>query len=282
MALSPLKRVRSPWLRAALVIAAAGGATGLLQWLLLSEGLAALSAFPPFGEGIVGLVGGVAFAFSGPMLPLLVLFLAAPDAYASPMVRQGVFPGSLPMIGRAGWLPFFSGFGLAFVIAMSGVPEGYARLIYPAKRGIDFVAGGALLGYGLWLVETLNGLTGLIRPTRGVSRRFTPWAVTFLLGLSGGLLLYHHLDPTYDSVFFSSQIIRQSSHGVLAATSFVMGVGGAFLALAVPLAGVSQAARGMDRGLRAIGTMAGVLTVILGGFFLTGRYERLVFRLLGG
>ncbi|MCI0371262.1 MAG: hypothetical protein L0214_07740 [candidate division NC10 bacterium] len=230
----------------------------------------------------MGLVGGAAVAFSAPVVPLLVLFLAAPDTYASPMVRQGVLPAPLLTVGRAGWLPFFSGFGLAFVIAMTGVPEAYARVIYPARRGIDLVAGTALLGYGLWLVESLNAFTGLIRPKGRSSRRFSRWGVTFLLGLSAGLLLYHHLDPTYDSVFFASQIIRQSSHGVLAATSFVMGVGGAFLALAVALAGVSRARRGMDAALRAIGTAAGMLTAILGGLFLTGRYERLAFRLFGG
>ena len=220
-------------------------------------------------ELLYAFVGGVALAFSAPTLPLLLLYLAilftaekAPSELDSPC-RLTLVPAIL----------FLSAFVTASVITISGVPYVIARAIYKGKTAIDIIGGllvafygikvliGSTFFEGLWLIPLWKSKRGLL-------------VEVLLLGLFAGLLLFHHLDLFFDSVFFLTGRAGAFSHHPLSVSSFGLGLSAMYLALAYGFSLVTDS-RHVAQGIPWVRGVLGALTLILGLSLATGTFPSL-------
>jgi hypothetical protein len=93
-----------------------------------------------------------------------------------------------------------------------------------------------------------------------------------VLGATTGALVYHELDPVYDSVFFSTGNAVAASHAPLTVAAFVVGLalaylsGGAALRLSLSSTGWGHTVLRMGRAL------SGIATALVGLAVLTGRF----------
>lgn len=187
---------------------------------------------------VAAFLGGWALAFTRPLLLLLIPF--ATVVWLRPRGRASSGP-------QWPWLPpalFLAGFSLAFVVAISGAPDLVARGIYRAHRAIEVALGGLL---ALW------GALVAVRVPALIEARSGWWAAG--LGVATGLLFYHELDPSYDSVFFATGNAVASSHAPLTVVTFSTALSALYLAAA------AQAARWR---LPAARTLAGAGTALVG------------------
>lgn len=210
-------------------------------------------------EPLYALVGGVALAFSVPTLPLLVLYVT---------VLFSAGKNQLPSV-----MLFLLAFVTAFVVTIGGVPYSIASTIYNGKTIINIIGGILLAFYGL---KALNG-SGLISELRFLVSKSEKVAVmeAACLGLVAGLLLFHHLDPFYDSVFFLTGRAGAASHHPLSVSSFGLGLTAMYIALAY---GVSllTASRQVANDIAWLKGTASILSLILGLSFATGTFPSLV------
>jgi hypothetical protein len=223
-----------------------------LWWLLGVAALAAGSYWLVYGVGgpsaallpgrvlLAAFFGGWALAFTRPLLLVLVplatlVWLPVSDA-------PGIRPAPLRWSAAA---PFLGGFALTFVVTISGVPDSIVRRIYGAHGTIETIVGGLLLAWGALVA---------VHVPRFVTRR-SAWCAA-ALGIATGLLLYHELDPAYDSIFFATGNGVAASHAPLTVAVFTLGLASLQLVVAavvgrwrVPvgrvLAGVATAAFGV-------------------------------------
>lgn len=221
-------------------------------------------------ELLYALIGGAALAFSAPTLPLLVLYLM--------LIFIAVNPHSgLDAVNRIGLLPvtlFLVAFVAAFVISISGVPSVIAKAIYNWKTTINIIAG---LFVGFYGLKALNE-SGLMKslwfiPVSKAEKGLVAAAST--LGFMAGLLLFHHLDPYYDSVFFLTGRAGAFSHHPLSVASFGLGLSAMYLGVAYGLSLMAASMRLAKAGgwLKLI---FGLLTLILGFSFATGTFPSVV------
>ena len=225
-------------------------------------------------EPLYALVGGAALTFASPMLPLLVVYLTV-------LFTTGKLPSELDTTDRLSLVPgtlFLLAFVTAFVVAISGVPFVIADAIYKGKTVINLIGGLLVAFYGL---KALIG-SGLIKTLwfRPLSKSESGLLVeALILGLIAGLLLFHHLDPFYDSVFFLTGRAGALSHHPLSVSSFGLGVSAMYIALAYcfSLLAFSRLAKviGWVRGV------LGVLTLILGLSLATGTFPSLTALIYG-
>ncbi|MBI1734527.1 MAG: hypothetical protein HYR51_05070 [Candidatus Rokubacteria bacterium] len=169
---------------------------------------------------VAGFLGGWALAFTRPLL----VFLLIPFATVVWLRTSG--RGSHDP--RWSWLPpalFLTGFSLTFAVAISGAPDPVARAIYRA-HGVSEVALGVVLA--LW------GALVAVRVPAVVEAR-SGWLAAGL-GVATGLLFYHELDPSYDSVFFATGNAVASSHAPLTVAVFSTALSVLYFAAAVPAA----------------------------------------------
>lgn len=178
-------------------------------------------------EPLYALVGGVALAFSVPTLPLLVLYLSI--FFASE--RASLEPNTSHRPGLLAAVLFLFGFCVAFIITISGVPSSVAKQIYEQKWIVNLVGGFLVAIYGV-KVFIESGLIENLRfirvPKGGIGILIAPP----ILGFVAGLLLFHHLDPPYDSVFFLTGRAGAFSHHPLSVGSFGLGLSVMYFALA--------------------------------------------------
>lgn len=166
---------------------------------------------------VAGFVGGWALAFTRPLL----LFLLIPFATVV-WLRTSGRPSHT---ARWSWLPpalFLTGFSLTFAVAISGVPEPLARAIYGAHGVIETAVGAVL---ALW-----GAVVAVHVPARVEAR--SAWLAAGL-GIATGLLFYHDLDPSYDSVFFATGNAVASSHAPLTVAVFSTALSILYFAAAV-------------------------------------------------
>jgi hypothetical protein len=94
------------------------------------------------------------------------------------------------------------------------------------------------------------------------------------------LLLFHYLDPPYDSVFFLTGRAGAFSHHPLSVGTFSAGLSAMYIAVAHGLGGLIFSARTLN--IAWIKVLAGVLAFILGSSFATGRFSSLAGFISGG
>jgi hypothetical protein len=149
--------------------------------------------------------------------------------------------------GQWPWLPptlFVVGFSLTFVVAISGAPDRVAQAIYRAHDFIELGVGGLLALWGALIAVRVPAL---------IEARSEWWATG--LGVATGLLFYHELDPSYDSVFFATGNAVAASHAPLTVATFATALSLLYLAAAAPAA----------RWRLPIGrTLAGAATALVG------------------
>jgi len=221
-------------------------------------------------ELLYALVGGAALAFSFPTIPLLVIYLsvlfaAGKASCESDRGYRGTFlPASF----------FLLTFVAAFIIAISGVPSLVAKTIYRGKGTID-VVGGSLVGlYGVRVLIQ----SGLIKGFRSSGISIGSQAILLeapILGFITGLLLFHYLDPRYDSVFFLTGRAGAFSHHPLTVGSFGAGVSVMYFALAYSL-GLLMCPRQSPNVLAWEYGVVGALTATLGLSFAAGKFSSLM------
>lgn len=188
---------------------------------------------------VAGFLGGWALAFTRPLL----LFLLIPFATVV-WLRTSQRPSRDP---RCPWLPpalFLAGFSLMFSVAISGAPDPVARAIYRAHSVIEVAVGAALAAWG--------GLVAVRVPALVEAR--SGWLAAGL-GVATGLLFYHELDPSYDSVFFATGNAVASSHAPLTVAVF---------ATALSLLYFAAAAQAMGWRFPVGRTLAGTGTALIG------------------
>lgn len=219
-------------------------------------------------EALYALVGGVALAFSSSTLPLLVLYLT--------VLFTAETASSEPERGHGSMLPatlFLMAFVTAFVITISGIPSFVANPIYKGKQIINIAGGVLIVLYGL----KAFGKSGIMKSVgflSGPSKKVSPMVEALVVGFIGGLLLFHHLDPFYDSVFFLTGRAGPLSHHPLSVGSFGLGLGAMYVALAYGF-GLLINSWQRARALAWIKGVISVLTVTLGVSFTTGTFSSL-------
>ncbi len=220
------------WILAAAVLAAGAHA------LVYAGGASEVSVLR--GRVLVaGFVGGWALAFTRPLFLLLLIPFAT---VVSLRAR-----GRAAFTPRRPWLPpalFLIGFSLTFVVAISGAPDLVARVIYRAHSLIELAVGGLLV---LWGALVAVRVPALVEARSG-------WFAAGL-GVATGLLFYHELDPSYDSVFFATGNAVASSHAPLTVAAFSTALSVLYFVVA------AQAARWR---LSAGRTLAGAATALVG------------------
>lgn len=227
-------------------------------------------------EPLYALVGGVALAFSLPTLPLVFLYLSIffASERASSGPNRSHRPGLLPAV------LFLFGFSVAFIIAISGVPSSVAKEIYGQRWIVNLIGGFLVAIYGVKVfIES-----GLIENLRFIGAAKGGGGILIappILGFVAGLLLFHHLDPPYDSVFFSTGRAGAFSHHPLSVGTFGLGLSAMYIALAYGLGGLIFSARELNV-IAWIKAFAGVLAFILGSSFATGRFSSLAAFITGG
>lgn len=196
---------------------------------------------------LAGFLGGWALAFTRPFFLLLV-----PFATVAWLRTRGSAAPSPRWLCLAPAL-FLAGFSLTFVVTISGAPNLVARAIYRAHNLIEVAVGGLLF---LW------GALVAVRVPRFVEARPEWWAAG--LGVAVGVLFYHELDPSYDSVFFATGNAVASSHAPLTVAAFSTALSVLYFAAA------SQAARWCPRAAR---TLVGAATAVVGAAVAGGWFE---------
>lgn len=96
-----------------------------------------------------------------------------------------------------------------------------------------------------------------------------------ILGFVAGLLLFHHLDPFYDSVFFFTRRVGAFSHHPLSVGFFGLGLSAMYLGVAYGFSLVAASMR-LAKASGWLKLIFGLLTLILGFSFATGTFPSVV------
>lgn len=214
-------------------------------------------------------VGGVALAFSAPTLPLLVLYLTILfTAVKAPYELNG---GRRIVLMQASL--FLLAFASVFIIGISGVPIVIANSIFKGEKIINIIGGILIALYGF---KAFNGRAFI------TALRFTPLAKRRrglqleapMLGFIAGLLLFQHLDPSYDSVFFLTGRASAFSHHPLSVGSFGLGIGVMYVALAYSFSLLFVFSR-LAKVITWAKRVGGFLAAILGLSLASGTFSSL-------
>jgi cytochrome c biogenesis protein CcdA len=157
------------------------------------------------------------------------------------------------------------------VVTIGGVPAAIATPIYRSGWLVDPIGGVILMLAGLVALGA-GALSAPLHRHESVARRVCHRIFAAVLGGSTGVLMYHQLDPIYDSVFFSTGNAVAASHAPATIMLFTEGLGVAYLAAggAVRALIARQSwGRRVALGGRAL---AGIATALLGLAMLTGRF----------
>jgi hypothetical protein len=188
---------------------------------------------------VTGVLGGWALAFTRPLL----LFVLIPFATVL-WLRTSRRPSHTARWAQLPSALFLAGFSLTFSIAISGAPDPVARAIYRAHSVIEVAAGAAL---AMWGVLVAVRVPALVEARSG-------WMAA-ALGVATGLLFYHELDPSYDSVFFATGNAIAGSHAPLTVAVFSTALSVLYLAAAT---------QALSWRFPAGRTLAGTGTALLG------------------
>lgn len=212
-------------------------------------------------------VGGVALAFSVSTLPLLVLYLTI--LFTAVKAPYELVRGRRVALMQASL--FLFAFTTVFVIGISGVPILIADSIYRGERIINIIGGILIALYGFKAFNGWGFITALrFRPLAKMRRALHLEAP--MLGFIAGLLLFQHLDPPYDSVFFLTGRAGAFSHHPLSVSSFGLGLSVMYVALAYSLSLLfvfSRLAKVVARAKRVVS----FLVVILGLSLASGTFS---------
>jgi hypothetical protein len=248
---------------AAIAVAAAGA-----RWAVY--GLGSVQSGSPL-QGYVlfsAFTGGVALAFSLPFLLVVVPCLTVLS------LRRPTEVGSSAFGERVNWGPlefYLAVFAPAFVVTISGFPTALATPIYRSEWLIDPTGGALFLFWGGGVVMgLLPGEPG--RSPSPVWRRVVSQGPAGVLGASTGALMYHELDPAYDSVFFFTANAVAASHAPLTVAVFTIGLGLTYMAAGSVATAVASRARWGLMVLLVGRILSGIATVTIGLLVLTDRF----------
>ncbi|MEK6600260.1 MAG: hypothetical protein AABZ09_00120, partial [Candidatus Binatota bacterium] len=226
-------------------------------------------------EPLYALVGGAALALSVPMLPLLVLYLTSLFT-----LRKG--SSELDEPHKATMIPatfFLLTFVTAFVVTISGTPYVLASAIYKGK-GIINLAGGILVVFFGLKAFIESGLIASLRLVHLSKSKRWILAEAPIVGFMAGLLLFHYLDPFYDSVFFFTGRAGALSHHPISIISFGLGLSAIYLALAYAFS-LLIVSMPTAKSIAWVRGILGVLTLSLGFSLATGKFSSMAIMIKG-
>jgi hypothetical protein len=205
------------------------------------------------------LAGGIALAFSRPFLLVLVPYLTL-------LFRSRENERLMTSERGSAWRPlgfYIGAFAIVFVVTISGFPKVIAAPVYQSERLVHPVGGAVLLVWGLCMILGL--------PLPSVWRRVIGSGAG-ILGATTGVLMYHVLDPTYDSVFFSTGNAIAASHAPITVALFTAGLGAVYLAVGGLSAAVALRARWGRSLLQGGRILSGLATALIGLAIVTGQF----------
>ena len=130
---------------------------------------------------------------------------------------------------------------------------------------VVFVFGLVLTGRVAWLQRTF----------KPHGWRATGWAGSVLLGVTFGLGWTPCIGPTLAAVLTLASDQADASRGALLATSYALGLGLPFVALAAGFAWAARSSAWLRRHLRALNLLGGVMLMALGVLLITGVWQTL-------
>jgi len=215
--------------------------------------------------GLAALAGGAALALTRPFLLVLAPYLA--------VLLDG------RGLDLRGPVLYLGGFASAFIVTIGGMPKPIATTVYGAERLVDAVGGLIFLLLGV-LAVLRAWRSDFSRPRGAKGRAILQWTVPAALGVTTGALMYHELDPTYDSVFFATANVEAASHAPLTVALFTAALGSVYLVGGAATRALIAKARGGEAILRAGQVVAGLATAALGLALLTDRFPTVRWLLL--
>lgn len=246
--------MKSPWPSRLLLLAAGAAAVVAAVAVYGSR-----SGSPLEGSVLLAaLAGGAALAFTRSFLLVSIPYAAV------------LFGGR-----TTEWAPsalYLAAFAVAFVVTISGVPAAIATPIHRSEWLVDPIGGVILVVAGL--LALVDGAASAAAHRReSVARRVRHWIFAVALGGSTGALMYHELDPAYDSVFFATGNAVAASHAPATVVLFTTGLGVAYLAAGGAVRALVARQRWGHRVALGGRALAGIATALLGLAILTGRFR---------
>ncbi len=220
-------------------------------------------------ELLYAFVGGVALAFSAPTLPLLVLYLTILFSAVKAPYELARGRRVAPMQASL----FLLTFTTVFVIGISGVPIVIANSIYKGEKIITIIGGILIALYGFKAINGWGFITALMFTPLTKRRRGLQLEAP-MLGFIAGLLLFQHLDPPYDSVFFLTGRAGAFSHHPLSVSSFGLGLSVMYMALAYSFSLLFEFSR-LDKVIAWANRVVSFLAAILGLSLASGTFSSL-------
>jgi hypothetical protein len=216
-----------------------------------------------------GFLGGIAASGMAITAPILAGALATCLGARTASSRNGNGPPLRSILVPA--VTFGIGFAVAFSTPISGTPAAYAAFVSAGRRVVDIAGGILLVGLGAWALAAgrlawRRRVAGRPRWPHGLS----PTVAAAAGGAVMGLLLFHDLDPTYDSVFFSTGLAVAESHWPRAAYAFSLGLAIIYVLGIGWLGGWAKRGGGARRAVVVIQQVAAVAVMVLGVVFATG------------
>lgn len=138
---------------------------------------------------------------------------------------------------------------------------------------INIIGGVLIVLCGLKAFEGLSLVNSVVFPF-WPNKKASAIIEALVLGFTMGLLLFRYLDPSYDSVFFSTGRAGPLSHHSLSVASFGLGLGVMYVALAYSF-GLLINSWQRARALAWIKGVISFLTVTLGLSFTTDTFSSL-------
>lgn len=217
------------------------------------------------------LLAGLISFFSPCVLPLVPVYLG----YITGQMAGGKDWSRSQTILHA--LFFVLGFGLVFVVL--GAAAGLVgSLIYPVLPVAVRIGGLILIIFGLHMtgLVTIPMLNVEKRVQVGASRRGR-YSTSFVVGLVFALGWTPCVGPVLSGILLLAADSQTAALGAMLLAFYALGLGGPFLVVAALLDAAGPALKRLNRRLRIVSIIGGLLLVIMGALLLLGWFDAIVF-----
>ena len=218
------------------------------------------------------LVAGLVSFFSPCVLPLVPVYLGYMTGTAVSNVEE---TRRLKTLAHAVF--FVLGFGLVFV--MLGAAAGLlGSVLYPIMPYLIKIGGVILIVFGLQMMGLVSipflNMEKRLELGRGRGKNY--WT-SFLIGLVFAAGWTPCVGPVLASILLLAAESQTVGVGALLLAVYVLGLGVPFLVVAGLVDVATPALRRMNRHLRAISIIGGILLIVTGFLLLAGLFDTLVF-----
>jgi cytochrome c-type biogenesis protein len=219
-------------------------------------------------------IAGLLSFFSPCVLPLVPIYLGYMTGTTASTVDDAQRFKTLTHA-----LAFTLGFGLVFVVLGGGMGL-LGSVIYPIMPYVIKLGGLLLIVFGL----NMMGLISI--PFLSMEKRFElsrarkkNYWTSFLIGIVFAVGWTPCIGPVLSAILLLAADSRTLGTGALLLTIYAVGLGLPFLIVAGLVDVATPALKRLNRYLRLVSIIGGVLLLLMGLLLITGLFETLVFRL---